>query len=113
MSAVIVVHKHRPKQKVHTMKFSKNLLVRPSLAFTCAIALAATFTSHVASAHPYASGFGDTNAVINQGFGQPVLSCYLNESADSVTVIFDQGLLSASTNVLGAEPKGLLQFPAP
>jgi hypothetical protein len=94
------------------MKFSKTLIPHLSI-FAFAIALMATFTSYVASAHPYASSFGDTNAAVNQGFGQPVLSCYLNEAADTVTVIFDQGLLSASTNIIGASPKGLLQFPAP
>src|SRR5690349_12707100 len=89
------------------MKFSKNPIARSLLAFTCAMA---TLTSYVASAHPYAANILGTNA---PGNGVGIASFVLNESADSVTIIYDPGQASGWTNSLGALPKGTTQFVFP
>src|SRR5215470_2903989 len=76
----------------------------PSLPFTRKLApfLAAAglfFASHVAQAHPYASGITGTNALGNVSF-------IMNEAGATVDVVFDDG----TTNHMGVLPKGSTNF---
>ena len=74
-------------------------LIRPTLR-GLVLALAATILcGFVAQAHPYASGVTVSGGTVQ---------FYLNENADSVNVVFDNG--TSATNNLGALTKGLQSF---
>src|ERR1035438_5449207 len=89
---------YRPNNKPPMNKMNTHL-IRPTLR-GLVLALAATIMSgFVAQAHPYASGVTVSGGTVQ---------FYLNENADSVNVVFDNG--TSATNNLGALTKGLQSF---